>query len=407
MANERWNSPFPYTLAFNLFKKHFTELNQIYWSFVPAYNTIVSKAKKSLVTDEADPKTFFLIHDEDDRRIAPTFGEWKSSFNEFSNYTRLNMVMLLSSCFETYLRTVVSYAFESKPGVIIKCPDSVDGVFLLKSNPSYGNSNDKNYQFTDHIDNICHGEWTKRFLEFNKYFGKLPDTVLSKTQELDEFRILRNNIGHYFGRNKSDYSTPLLFKPISAIRVSHERVLKFFRLINFVAREIDNYLKENYIGSYEIVKLYIQFNSNGYFKDNKPGVKARQFQHLLGQEGLLFDKNSRKEFYRNLIDYCNLDNEDDCCRYNRNSCISEINRQLKANHIQLFHNNQKERFRKYHFNLFVNSYGWKVNSEYCQINSANTEQIEYRYSMKLINEIVSQICASPDTIIDTLKKQSS
>lgn len=404
MANERWNSPFPYTLAFNLFKKHFTELNQIYWSFVPAYNTIVSKAKKSLVTDEADPKTFFLIHDEDDRRIAPTFGEWKSSFNEFSNYTRLNMVMLLSSCFETYLRTVVSYAFESKPGVIIKCPDSVDGVFLLKSNHSYGDSSDKNYQFIEHIDNICHGEWTKRFLEFNKYFGKLPDTVLSKAQELDKFRILRNNIGHYFGRNKSDYSTPLLFKPISAIRVSHERVINYFRLINGVAREIDNYLKENYIGSYDIIKLYMQQNVQGYFENDEPGVKAREFQKLLGREGFV---KVGSLYYRNLIDYCNLKNENDSCRYSKKSCITEINRQLKEKQIQLYYNNEKDYFGKYHFNLFVYSYDWKNNPDYCQINSANTEHIEYRYSMKLINEIVSQICASPDTIIDTLKKQSS
>ena len=36
----RWKSPLPYTLAFNLFKKHYTELNEIYWAFVPASNTI-------------------------------------------------------------------------------------------------------------------------------------------------------------------------------------------------------------------------------------------------------------------------------------------------------------------------------------------------------------------------------
>ena len=125
---DRWQSPFPYTLAFNLFRQHITELNKVYWAFVPASNTIKKAAKKELATDDADPKTYFLIPDEDDRRVAPTFSEWKADFKSFENYTRLNMIMLISSCFETYLRTVVSLAFESKPGVIIMCPDSVDGA---------------------------------------------------------------------------------------------------------------------------------------------------------------------------------------------------------------------------------------------------------------------------------------
>lgn len=404
MSNERWNSPFPYTLAFNLFRKHFTELNQIYWSFVPAYNTIVSNAKKQLVNDNADPKTFFLIPDEDDRRIASTFVEWKSSFNEFSNYTRLNMVMLLSSCFETYLRTVISNAFESKPGVIIMCPDSVDGVFLLKSNDFYGDISDKKYQFTEKINDICQGDWIKRISEFKKYFGELSN-VESRISELNEFRTLRNNIGHYLGRKKDDYSTPLFFKPISAIRVSHNRILKFFELINSVAKEIDNHLKDNYIGSYDIFKLYLQYDSQGLFKGDAPGVKARKFQKILGQEGFFSQGTGRQEFYRNLIDYCNLDNEKDSCRYSKKICIKEINRRLNAQNIQLYYNDKKDSFNQYHFNLFVKHHNWKSNPEYCQINSANTVQVEYRYSMKLVNDIVQEICSSPNTIINKLKHQ--
>ena len=59
MNNIRWESPFPYTLAFNLFKKHLEEIHRAYWAFVPAANTIKSLAKKNLVNDEVDPKNFF------------------------------------------------------------------------------------------------------------------------------------------------------------------------------------------------------------------------------------------------------------------------------------------------------------------------------------------------------------
>ena len=157
MSNVRWNSPFPYTLAFNLFKQHFEEINRAYWAFVPVVNTIKSLAKKNLVDDNADPKKFFLIPDEEDRRIAPTYGEWKLDFSEYINYSRLNVIMLLSSCFETYLRTVVSLAFESKPGTIINCKDAVDGAALLKRDITYGDINNNSYRFSDVIESVCSG----------------------------------------------------------------------------------------------------------------------------------------------------------------------------------------------------------------------------------------------------------
>ena len=108
MADERWNSPFPHTIAFVLFKEHFTELNNVYWAHIPAASTIEKKALEALKSEDADPKRYFLIPDKDDRRIAQTYAQWKSFYREFSNYTRLNMLMLLSSCFETYLRTIIS-----------------------------------------------------------------------------------------------------------------------------------------------------------------------------------------------------------------------------------------------------------------------------------------------------------
>lgn len=400
MSNERWNSPFSYTFAFALFRKHFTEINQVYWSFIPASNTIISNAKKALKNDDADPKTFFLIPDEDDRRIANTFGEWKNHYKEFSNYTRLNMVMLLSACFETYLRTVVSNAFESKPGVIIMCKDSVDGLFLLKNKPGYGDINNKNYQFSEEVDEICRGDWEKRFAAFEKYFGTPPANVLLKISELNELRIVRNNIGHYIGRTRSDYSAPSFFLPISATRVSHNRVIKYFKLIDTVAKEIDDYLRINYIGSYDVIKYYFHQVSQGNFSDIKPGVKAREFQRLLGNEGFPPVGNA---YYRNIISYCDLDGPDDLCRYSKKTCLKEINRQLTTKGIPLVRDGHAIRFGQYHFNLFVRARDWKSNPEYCQKNHANTKQIEYRYSAKVICEIVESVEAHPDSIIERLK----
>lgn len=119
MIDVRWTSPFEHTIPFSLFHKHFTEINDAYWAYVPAASTIEKRALEGLQNEAEDPRKYFLISDEDDRRVANTYSEWKASFREFGNYTRLNIIMLLSSCFETYLRTVVSLAFESKPACIL------------------------------------------------------------------------------------------------------------------------------------------------------------------------------------------------------------------------------------------------------------------------------------------------
>jgi hypothetical protein len=137
MTDVRWLSRFEHTIPFTLFHKHFTEINDAYWAYVPAASTIEKKALEHLQNEAEDPRKYFLIPDEDDRRIASKYSEWKANFREFGNYTRLNIIMLLSSCFETYLRTVVSLAFESKPACTLGCPNRIDGAFLLKTKNGY------------------------------------------------------------------------------------------------------------------------------------------------------------------------------------------------------------------------------------------------------------------------------
>ena len=65
MANERWESPFPYTLAYNLFKQHFTELNRVYWAFVPAKDTIKKAAKNIFLVVPSNVEVATDIGEED------------------------------------------------------------------------------------------------------------------------------------------------------------------------------------------------------------------------------------------------------------------------------------------------------------------------------------------------------
>ena len=400
MANERWNSPFPHTIAFVLFKEHFTELNYVYWAHVPAASTIEKKALEALKSEDADPKRYFLIPDKDDRRIPKTYAQWKSFYREFSNYTRLNMLMLLSSCFETYLRTIVSLSLESKPGIIIKAPDAVDGWFLFRKNSNYGNYGSKDYQFLEEIGSVCQGDWNSRANAYIKYFGNMP---LSATEisELDDLRQKRNLVGHYFGREKQKYEAPLFFEPSPVQRISHDKLIKYFNVVYEAVEKIDRHLHQNYIGSYDVMKFFYIHAVNQHTNDNAAGDQAKELKKLLGSLGF---SPVGAEYYRNIITYTLIEDEADTCRYNRKVCIATIRRRLEESNVSLQREGHPITFSKYHFQLFSTVFAFRGNSEYCKkyVRSGKTE---FFYSAKAIDLIVSQIQADPTTVISNLQAQ--
>lgn len=402
MNNVRWKSPFPYTLAFNLFKQHFEEINRSYWAFVPAANTVKALAKRNLIEDAADPKKFFMVPDEEDRRLAPTYGEWKVDFSEYMNYSRLNIVMLLSSCFETYLRTIVSLAFESKPAVIIQCNDAVDGAALLKRDIKYGDMNDKSYRFREMIDEICHGEWKNRFSYFQKYFGTLPQQLLDLSRELDELRVTRNNLGHYFGRNKNDYGAPISFEPLETVKVSHERIQKYFKLIYTAAKLIDNYLQDNIIGSYDIIKVYFNSLSSGEILSDLVKAEAYQLRKIIGHHDLtLVGKN----YYDDLITYCEInyaENATDCI-FTKSRCVREINRRLREDGIELTYGGRAVIFDPLSFKLLLIRDNLYNNEKYSRRNMDNQRHVQYLHSSALIDYVTNKIETNADSIIEILK----
>ena len=402
MSNVRWKSPFPYTLAFNLFKQHIEEINRSYWAFVPTANTIKALAKKNLVNDDADPKSFFLIPDEEDRRIAPTYGEWKNDFSEYINYSRLNIIMMLSSCFETYLRTVVSLAFESKPGVIIDCKDAVDGAELLKKDITYGDVMDKSYRFTDAIDEVCRGEWNKRFSSFQKYFGVLPTELLALSKDLDELRLTRNNIGHYLGRKKNKYEAPIDFEPVETIKVAHNRILRYFKIIYLAAKLVDDYLQKNIIGSYDIIKRYFIAISRGEIIKDKINSDAYQLKKMVGHHDL---KILCKSYYKELVTFCEtnyVECETDCI-FTRNRCVQEINRRLRDNGISLLLDGRNVPFDSISFKILLKRDNLYTDSKFSKRAIDNRHQIQYLHSSALIEYVTKKLELNAKTIMNDLK----
>ena len=396
---ERWNSPFAWSIPYNLFIKHFTELNSIYWAQVPAANTIEKKAIEFLKSDYEDPTKYFLIPDEDDRRIAKTYKEWKQNYREFSNYMRLSMLMLLSSCLETYLRTIVSLAIESKPGCIIGCADAIDGVFLLKTKDGYGEIDNHKYQFGEVIESICKGDWYSRIFNYEKYFGKNPLSD-KDIKELDEIRQKRNLVGHYFGRIKQKYEAPLSLIQSPAERLSHKKLMDYFNVVCSSIKQIDKHLHNDFIGSYDICKYYYLGIQNGTIQGNTVGIQAKCLQKLMGSAGM---PSAGTAYYYNLVSYMATESKDDEYRYVRKTCIIMINRKLREKDRMIIRNGKRIPFTSYHFNLFCNVYCIHNDTKYCKKNHTQY-QMKYFYSEKLIDFISSKICENPEIVEELLKQ---
>ena len=202
LTETRWQSPFDHSIAFRIFSQHFTELNRMYWAYAPAATKIEKDVQKLLMEEpRKKPIDYLIVHDEDDRRLESNFSEWTKWNREFQNYNRLNMIISLSSCLEVYMRSIISCAIESKPGVLIGIHNAVDGVRLLKTDYRKYKVGTWKYPYSRQVNMICQGTWIDRNRNFTKLFGKPPEFIERKQNELDHLRNLRNKIAHNYGRS--------------------------------------------------------------------------------------------------------------------------------------------------------------------------------------------------------------
>lgn len=301
LTETRWQSPFDHSIAFRIFSQHFTELNRMYWAYAPAATKIEKDVQKLLMEEPGKkPIDYLIVHDEDDRRLESNFSEWTKWNREFQNYNRLNMIISLSSCLEVYMRSIISCAIESKPGVLIGIHNAVDGVRLLKTDYRKYKVGTWKYPYSRQVNMICQGTWIDRNRNFTKLFGKPPEFIERKQNELDHLRNLRNKIAHNYGRNHSyDSSDMPIFNLMPSERISGESLIKYMQLINETVQSFENHLYKKYIGSYEIIKHYI-IHCPPRVKREAKANRARWLKEAVGRNGL---KSVGIQYCSDLIEY--------------------------------------------------------------------------------------------------------
>lgn len=287
MPFNRWRCPWARTWSHVIFKKHHTQLNDLWWSHHSASRRAASIAK-SVGHSSPAIKAFPAAAFHAGREKMP-LEDWYKHYLEFDNWVRLSNAMALCSYFEVFLAKSVSLALRSDPATLLGSSRAVDGVKLLKEN--------RLPDFKDEITSITKNNWSARIHAYRKYFGEVPNALASQESELDQLRILRNGVGHAFGRNLDDYESPFVFEPKALARLSEKRLKKWLGVVENAANAIEDHLRDKHIGAFEVFDAYHAWDKKFYpGSNNEQGAFRNLFPYRPGDA-------SNAKYFKDAIDY--------------------------------------------------------------------------------------------------------
>lgn len=282
----RWDSLKPHTWQYRIFCDYSEELTRMMFSYVATRKYTYTNITNSGGDWDKLAKDYFA----NTRDQTLTIRNWSENLNDFENWTMLNCAMALSSYFETYLSSVIVMALQSDPGIMIGQPHAVDGMKLLKQGKL------KKKDINRIAAECTKGEWSKRQAVMQKYFGSLPESFNKNIKTLETLRILRNKVGHAFGRDIRKSRDIESATKLAMERLSSKRLLKWQRQISQIALDIDNFMLQDHIGSFQPLLAYHTLYQS---LDKTDTPKAR------GERMMAFKKSmggEKKDLYSK--DYC-------------------------------------------------------------------------------------------------------
>lgn len=242
----------------------------MYWSFVPTWSHAHYLARHAGV---AKPGDVFHASGPDTRRLAASMPDFISHFKGLANWVRLSILLSALSYFEVYVRRIVRLSLWSDPAVQFGKSKAIDGVSWIKR------------ELKNDLDTLIvscvKGTWQSRIASLEKIFSSAPRITEEKLALLDELRILRNKVGHMYGRNETD--DPHIFKNNTPmIKLSEEELKNQLQLIFDVAIDTDRFFLERHIGSFELL-LYFHKWRAARTKYNAH-TEAREFKREVNRQ---------------------------------------------------------------------------------------------------------------------------
>ena len=281
------------SFAYRVFSEHQTEINHIYWCI-----TRHCTGLRSLWT--ASPRrtgqmSFFRIRNrERSRDIKLEY--WSRDYEAFDNWTRLAAVIAITGYFEIFLKNLADAACQSCPSVLVGGYKEFDGLRLLKTLPDFG--------FRKQAEACCNGKWSARVKAYRDLFGECPQFIKDHTTDLDKLRILRNTVGHSFGRTLDDAKVGRSLVSEAPKKVMQTELIYYLDLVNKVAMSVDENLSCKIVGAYEILAHY-------HFWSGKNGTAREQAKKFRKHVQSQVQADAINEYYVGMIEYCRSGLADD------------------------------------------------------------------------------------------------
>lgn len=291
---DRWSTTRYNSWPYRIFKQYDIELMRMRM----AHESAKKYTYHHLKTDGAvwDSKAFNYIETAGNNDI--TIRNWSDVYNDFSNWTRLNQLVALSSYFETYIAAIVKLSIESDPGLIIECPHSVDGIKLIKGGKKL---NVVDYETI--LKGCTKDTWSARLSNLRKLYKHLPQSLTDNVSELEKMRNIRNKMGHAFGRdiNASHEYAQLTIEPME--KLSSGAFQKYQTIIRTIVRDLDNLIMTEHVGNFQPLYYYHTVKDT-FMNPNDRDRRVNEFKKMIGKKtGELYTRDYCRQidsYYRNL-----------------------------------------------------------------------------------------------------------
>jgi hypothetical protein len=237
------------------------EVNSHYWISVLQADLL---ARQIRPLDDADgpPNTALGLRGTADRNVGHNIAELRRRIKISDRWRRLSTLLLASSALERYIIGASTAAIESDPLLEARFPKMLDGAALKKRGLSLAQPS---------LTPLTVGEWSARLRALEKTFGDLPASVRANEGQLEKIRKMRNSIAHEFGSTDSEAIPPsaLLVAGARMDRavmpghaLSENQLLKYLDVLNKTSVALDDFLVEKFIGNYEIMAVYLDWQKS-------------------------------------------------------------------------------------------------------------------------------------------------
>lgn len=284
---DRWTPQMEHSWPYRVFGQYEDELMRLIISYESAESFAYGRLKNEGAKWESAAKDFGLRRSDNTQTIR----QWSDNYNKLGNWFRLGLLLSLNSYFETYLSAIIKECIDSDPGLLFGLSHEIDGVLMLK-----GQQKIKKDEIANKIKNCTKGTWSQRVANMTNLFGPLPQFSGHVVSRLDKLRIIRNKVGHAFGR---DISKAQKYNEVTSQemqKLSIESFNKYHIMITHLVQDLDTYLMSHHIGNYEPLFHYHMICTQ--FGTLNKGEKMVRLKKSLGRDKNVFYS---KDFCRGVV----------------------------------------------------------------------------------------------------------